>query len=453
MKFILSAGISNDYKKYINDKIRISNQVALLMASVGLFYGIFSIIFYPSLTVYPVFCILFSFGAIVLNYLGLHHISRFVLSTLVILLAYVYHGFLVQPGEDYITSMYMIEFSLTVIPWVLIDIREKILLPISLFACYILIFSQNWANSALSMELDSTMFREGWLNLASYVFGVLILIFCLLFMQKKNVASEVENDKLLADIHDKNAEMESQQETLQQNLEEIKAARLIEEKQNWASNGMAEISEILRQESGEQIYTKLLRAIVKYIDANQGGMYLVKNDHEENTLLELVACFAYDREKFVTKQIEIGQGLIGQCYLEKEMIMLKEVPEAYITITSGLGDAPPTFVAIVPLIHDEQVMGVMEVALFHDLEKYQLDFLAKLGESIASFISVNSLNIQTKTLLEQSQLQMEQLRAQEEEMRQNMEELQATQEEMQRKEQEYIQRIEELENQEVVSEK
>ncbi|MCK5279768.1 MAG: hypothetical protein KAK04_14540, partial [Cyclobacteriaceae bacterium] len=97
MKFLLKAGVSNDLKPYLKDKIRISNQVALLMAGVGLFYTIFSIVFYPSLTIYPVFCIILSFGAIILNYFGLYNISRFTLSTLVILLAYLYHGFLVQP--------------------------------------------------------------------------------------------------------------------------------------------------------------------------------------------------------------------------------------------------------------------------------------------------------------------------------------------------------------------
>ena len=101
---------------------------------------------------------------------------------------------------------------------------------------------------------------------------------------------------------------------------------------------------------------------------------------------------------------------------------------------------------IIPLMQDNNISGVLEIALFKELEPYQIDFLKKLGESIASFISTNTLNVKTKKLLEQSQLQMEQLRAQEEEVRQNMEELQATQEEMQRKEQEYVQRIQELEH-------
>lgn len=446
MKFILDIGVSEDLETFLKDKIRISNQVALLMAGVGLFYTIFSIIFYPPLTIYPAFCILFSFGAIVLNYFGLYHISRFTLSTLVILLAYVYHGFLVQPGEDSISSMYVIEFSLTVIPWVLIDYREKTLLVISLFACYILIFSQSWANEALHIELDSAMFRSGWLSAASFGFGVIIIMSCLLFMQHKNFIFDVKNEKLLHDINEKNVEMENQKSELQNHLEEINLSRQLEEKQNWVSKGIAEISNIFRQDDDANIYGKLVTEIVKYIQATQGGIYLLQEDEKDGKYLEMISSYAYDRQKFINKRIEIGQGLIGQCYLEKENIILKDVPEEYVTITSGLGEALPTFIAIIPLQQENEIVGVMEFALFSELESHKIDFLNRLGESIASFVTANTLNSQTKTLLDQSRLQTEQLQAQEEEMRQNMEEMQATQEEMRRKENEYIKRIEELES-------
>ena len=341
--------------------------------------------------------------------------------------------------------MYVIEFALSVIPWVLIDYREKPLLIISLAACYALIFSQSWANDVLSIKLDSSLFRSGFLDIASYGFGVIILISCLLFMQNKNFISEIHNEKLLFDIHGKNEEMEKQQAELQNNLEEINDSRQIEEKQNWISTGIANISEILRQEEDEHIYNKLISTIIKYIDANQGGIYLLKEDEAKERYLELISCYAYERQKYVSKRIEIGQGLVGQCCLEKETIILKEVPKEYISITSGLGEATPTFIAIIPLKQKNKIEGVMEIALFHELKSYEIDFLNKIGENISSFVSANSLNSQTKKLLEQSQQQTEQLRAQEEEMRQNMEEMQATQEEIHRKERDYIERIEKLE--------
>lgn len=444
---IFNTGVTHDLKSFLKDKIKISNQVALLMAGVGLFYTVFSIIFYPSLTIYPLFCIILSFGAIVFNYFGLYNISRFILSTLVILLAYLYHGFLVQPEEGIITSMYFIEFALTVIPWVLIDFREKKLLTISLFACYALLFTQSWANELLSIELDSILFRSGFLKIASYGFAIFILISCLLFMQMKNYKSEVNNENLLKDINNKNDDMEKQRTELENHLEELNASRQLDEKQNWISKGIADISEILRQEEGKEVYRNLISSIVKYVNANQGGIYLLKGDKDDKEYLELISCYAYERHKYINKRIEIGQGLIGQCFLEKEAIILKDIPKEYIFITSGLGEALPSFIAIIPIKQEGNIVGVLEFALFHELEPYKIDFLIKLGESIASFVSANSLNIQTKKLLEQAQMQTEQLRAQEEEMRQNMEEMQATQEEMQRKEKEYLKRIEEMEKQ------
>ncbi len=444
MQLILNSGVNYAQSHYLKNKIKISNQVALLMACVGICYAIFSIIFYPTLTKYPVLCIIFSFGAIALNYIGLHIISRFLLSTLVLLLAYLYHGFLVQPGEGMISSMYVIEFSLTIVPWVLIDYREKNLLVISLAACYILICSQYWANQMLVMELDSSLFRSGFLSISSYAFGGVIAISCLLFMQNKNYSAEKDNEKMLEDIKEKNDELENQQAELQKNMQEISIARKQEEKHNWVARGIAEISDILRRDDDEKVYNNLLIGILKYIKANQGGIYLIKEDESQEQYLELTACYAFEREKFQQKRIEIGQSLVGQCYLEKEPIILNKVPEEYVSITSGLGDSPPTFITIIPIKQEDDITGVMEFALFHELESFEIEFLIKLGESIASFVAANTLNIKTKYLLEQAQQQSEKLRAQEEEMRQNMEELQATQEEMKRKEKEYVDRIEEL---------
>lgn len=444
MKQIISIGVQHNLDQYLNNKIRISNQIALLMALVGLCYTVFSIFFYPTLTVYPAFCVLLSFGAIVLNYLGLYNISRFILSTLVILLAFVYHGFLVQPGEKTISSMIVIEFALSVIPWVLIDFREKTLLTVSLAVCYLMIFSQSWANEIFDIELDSSLFREGFLNIASFGFGVLILISCLYFMQNKNYNSEIQNENLLDDIQKKNVDMDKQRKELENHLHEIELARAQEEKLNWISKGLAEMAELLRQDY-KDIHNVLVSEIVKYIEANQGCIFMVNDDDTDHVFLEMKGCYAFQRQKHFVKKMEVGQGLIGQCYLEREIIKLKEVPSDFVNITSGLGESLPSFVVIVPIMHDDKVAGVMEFALFHELEEYQVEFLDKLSYNLGSFFISNTMNVKTKELLNQSQFQMEQLRAQEEEMRQNMEELQATQEEMQRKEKEYLERISELE--------
>jgi PAS domain S-box-containing protein len=167
---------------------------------------------------------------------------------------------------------------------------------------------------------------------------------------------------------------------------------------------------------------------VKYLSCNQGSVYIL-HDHDTD-VLDLKACYAFDRRKFVSQSISVGQGLVGQCFLEKEPVILYDVPQDYIKITSGLGMANPNCIVIVPVKHNNEVAGVIEVASFHRLEAYQISFLEKIAEAFASVVLSTRSNQDIKRLLEESQVHMEGLRSQEEEMRQNLEELQSVQEQM-----------------------
>jgi methyl-accepting chemotaxis protein len=220
------------------------------------------------------------------------------------------------------------------------------------------------------------------------------------------------------------------------------------QRREWATNGLAKIGEILRTNfaNSEELFDSIIRFVVQYTHSNQGGLFLLNEDSEEK-YLTLAACYAYERKKFLEKQVQIGEGLIGQCFLEQEVIYMTTVPKGYIQITSGLGQAIPSAVVLMPLKVNNSIVGVIELASLKSYQAHERELLQKFAESIASTILSVRVNDRTKQLLEQSQQQAEEMKAQEEEMRQNMEELSATQEEMARKEREYLRRIEELEQQ------
>lgn len=208
-----------------------------------------------------------------------------------------------------------------------------------------------------------------------------------------------------------------------------------DKQRNWATEGLAKFGEILRTNSNDlsKLTDEIISSLVKYLKANQGALYIIDdNDGSEEPTMSMKACYAWDKKKFLNHKIHRGEGLAGQAWQEGDVIYLTEVPQNYIRIVSGLGDANPTSVLIVPLKINEQIFGVVEIASFNVFQDFETEFVQKIAESIASSISTVKINARTQKLLEESQEMTEQMRAQEEEMRQNMEELQATQEEMQR---------------------
>lgn len=221
-----------------------------------------------------------------------------------------------------------------------------------------------------------------------------------------------------------------------------------DEVRNWVTKGLASFGDILRQNSDnmENLASKVMTELIDYLDGSQGAMYILNESDSSNKKFEMKSAIAYGREKFVKTSFELKEGLVGRCAFEKLPVYLKEIPEDYIKITSGLGTTEPDHLLLVPLIFNENVLGVIELASFKNIEEYQIEFISTLGENIGSTISNVRVNEQTKTLLDESKLRGDELTAQEEELRQNMEELQATQEEAARRELEMVNTIEAINN-------
>ncbi len=204
----------------------------------------------------------------------------------------------------------------------------------------------------------------------------------------------------------------------------------------WANEGLAEFNEILRQGAGDidALTSSIVRNIVKFLKANQSGLFLINDTKKDDIHLELVATYAYDHERKKQKKIYIGEGLVGMCAVEKSSVYLEDIPQGYLSISSGLGGSNPKSLLIVPLKLEDQIFGVIEIASFNKFSKHEIEFVERVTESISSTLSLAKINTKTSDLLEKSQRQAEEMAAQEEEMRQNFEELQATQEESARRE-------------------
>jgi PAS domain S-box-containing protein len=203
----------------------------------------------------------------------------------------------------------------------------------------------------------------------------------------------------------------------------------------WTTEGLSKFGEIIRnhQNNFDKLSENLISNVVNYVGAKVGGLFIVnENETSNEKSLALRACYAYDRKKYLDKAVAIGEGVVGQCYLEGQTIYMTKIPNQYLSITSGLGGTNPSSLLVIPLKTNDKIEGVLELASFKPFKPHEIQFLEKLGELLASSIATVRTGEKTTHLLAISQEQTEEMRAQEEEMRQNMEELEATQEQMQR---------------------
>lgn len=209
-----------------------------------------------------------------------------------------------------------------------------------------------------------------------------------------------------------------------------------ENKRNWVTNGMAEFTIILRSNDTDlsSLCKRIITALVRYLNASQGALYVINNDHPEEQYLELIAGYAFHESMEIEKKVlvheDYAEGLIGQSFLGNETIHLKNIPKDFLKISSGLGDATPRNVLILPIELNGKPEGVIELASFHPFEKRQVEFAERVSENIASAILTIKVNDHTKKLLREAQEMTLKLQTREEELRQNYEELQATQEQM-----------------------
>ena len=464
LKSIIRAGYQETLPNYLRKRVKPTNIVALLLlTTTALPFAIITPIYFPKILILiPLSGILTCIGVLLANRMGGIEYSRFFLSLLPVTQAVLYNLFLCGPSDDPIPSVYLISLAFSLVPFVTFDLKERNTLFLTSLYSFILIAAFPFTRDWVTLKADVSILREGWLSTITIMLGILTAFGCMVGLAFISRHAEEETEASLVKAEEKNQELLTEQEENIRKTKALEEAQENERKQQWISNGIGKISEIIRvQSNDEAIFDTILQNLVKYLQVTQGGFFIVdlNENNPEDTRIHLAACYAYERKKYVSREVHPGEGMLGQAYLEKMPSYYHEVPEGYVNITSGLGQAQPRCLLIVPLMVNDVVEGLIELASFKALEDYQQTFVEQVGEVIAAYIQSNRNVRRMQILLSKAQEQAEELSAQEEEIRQNMEEMQATQEhhernmnEMKRERDELLEKVASLEGQQVQSE-
>ncbi|NJL13549.1 MAG: PAS domain-containing protein [Microscillaceae bacterium] len=217
-------------------------------------------------------------------------------------------------------------------------------------------------------------------------------------------------------------------QNLQSNLSQLSRET---EQRAWINQGIAQLSDILTRyaDNLDRMLEVFVADIAQYLGVNQVGVFVHEKENETN-FLELKSAFAYQKKRFLEKRIFPGQGLVGQTWLEGELMYLREIPPDYVSITSGLGEARPACLLLAPLTSNAGTQGVLEMAAFEELPDFKIELVRKLAETLGQNIAASRTNQTTKALLVASQALTQDLQTKEEQMRQNMYDLQLAQRQM-----------------------
>ncbi len=223
------------------------------------------------------------------------------------------------------------------------------------------------------------------------------------------------------------------------------------EQRSWLNECLAQVSELLRNfhSDTKELCFEFVRFAIKSTGSLQGGIYLLnsegESDSDENSYLELVASYAYDRRKYINKRFEKYEGVVGSCLYEKDVIYITDIPDSYTHITTGLGVSNPSCIVLTPLVTEkEEALGVMEISSYSPITDIQVEFMKQACRNLASSLVLHKAIKANEQIIAQMKVKTEELLANEEELRQNMEELTAIREDMERREKDLNGQIAEL---------
>jgi len=233
------------------------------------------------------------------------------------------------------------------------------------------------------------------------------------------VASAVTKGDLTQMIRvEAKGEVEELKDTINQMIANLKQTTLRNQEQDWLKSNLAKFTQMLQgQKDLNAVTRRILSELAQVVNAQKGMFYILEQDENlQNKKLKLFAAYAFGEEVNSSREFALGEGLVGQCALEKEKILLTNVPKNFIKISSGLGKASPVNLIVLPVLFEKEIKAVIELASFDVFNETHLDFLNQLTESIGIVLNTIEANSRTEHLLEQSQSLADELRRTNEEL-------------------------------------
>ena len=254
-------------------------------------------------------------------------------------------------------------------------------------------------------------------------------------LSRRSASAMVENEHLSTALQQEKQMLEDRveqrtRELQRQNDENLKHKEELQI-QGWLNEGLTRVNAILNsnKDNLQKLSQKLIAEIVNILKAHIGAIYLL-NEIEEQHELQLSGSWNASREMLEEKKIISGEGLVGACFKDMKLTLLNDIPESFIKLSSGLGEAAVKNLVLIPLKTNDMTIGVLEIAAFSAFTSQQLTFLEKTAENISSTIQFLQMNDKNTRLLDAFTKKENQLNQQEEELRFHLEELRSLREEV-----------------------
>jgi CheY-like chemotaxis protein/signal transduction histidine kinase/HAMP domain-containing protein len=224
-------------------------------------------------------------------------------------------------------------------------------------------------------------------------------------------------------------------DTINQMIAELRETTLRNAEQEWLNSNLARFSGMLQGQRDLRTVSRLIMSeLTPLLGSHHGAFFMLERGDDDEAgdggELRLIATYGYKERKTVANRFAVGEGLVGQAALEGKTILLSEAPPDYIRIASGLGEAEPASIVVLPVLFEDQVLAVIELASFARFSTVQLALLEQLAETIGVVLSTISATMRTEELLAQSQQLTQELQSQSEELQAQQEELQQTNKEL-----------------------